>query len=180
MGHGSNGVVVGARLRDLDGARVLAPAEEGAAAGVADLRPVDVQVVVVKAGNERRRDDGPEPVSLLHHVQLGPAPEVQPHLRGLGSLDADLDPAGAVDAGIGSTPDVRRRGVEVTRFLSGTDARHQNERQSKLPHLVSPRSRRAAPRRPPVAGSREQGMNRTLEEKRIMNRRRAPGKPAAG
>ena len=134
-------VVVDARLGDLDGARVLAAAEERVAALVVHLDAVDDQRVVVQAGRERRRRDRPDAVRLLHHVHLRPAPEVQADLRGLGSLEADLHSPGAVDARILGSPDVGRRGLEVDRLLGGadacrgTDTRGEKNGQSNLLHL---------------------------------------------
>ena len=69
--------------------------------------------------------DRPEAVRLLRHVRLRPAPEVHPDFRGLGGLDPDLHPAGAVDTRILRSPDVGLGGLEVRRLLSGTDTRRE-------------------------------------------------------
>ena len=135
--HVLDRVVVGARLRHLDGARVLAPAEERMAARVGELRAVDDHRVVVQAGNERRRDHRPEPVRLLLHVDLRPAPEVHPGLGGIGRLDADLDPAGAVHAGILGAPHVGLGRLELTGLLRRTDRRHRQQRQRESQLLSS-------------------------------------------
>jgi hypothetical protein len=89
--HVLDRIVVRARFRNFNRARPAVAAEVSAAPGIGDVGPVDDEHVVVEAGSQRRRREGPEPVGLLHHVRLGAAPEVDPHLGGVGSLHAQLD-----------------------------------------------------------------------------------------
>src|SRR5688572_33261718 len=99
-----------------------AAAVKRVAARIADFRAVDVDLVVVQAGNERRGRDGPEAVGLLLHVDLGPAPEVELHLVCLGRLDPDLHASRVIDARIFGAPDVRLRGPELSALLGATNA----------------------------------------------------------
>ena len=71
----------------------------------------------MQAGHERLGDDAPDAVRLLHHVDLRPAPEVQPDLRGIGRLEPDFNPPLAVDARILRVPHVGGGRPEVRRFL---------------------------------------------------------------
>ena len=135
--HVLDRVVRRAGFRHLDGARVLAAAEERTAAGVGHLHAVHDQHVVVQARHERLGDDTPHAVRLLHHVDLRPAPEVQPDLRRVGRLQPDLDSSLAVDAGVLRIPDVGGGRPKVSRLLRRAEAARsgqQHQRQSKSCH----------------------------------------------
>src|SRR6187549_2684706 len=88
--HVLDGVEVDAGLGYFHRARVPAAAVERMAPRIADLGAVDVDLIVVQPGHERRRRDGPESVGLLFHVDLRAAPEIQFDLAGLRRLDANL------------------------------------------------------------------------------------------
>src|SRR5690349_10633687 len=105
--------------------------------GIADLRAVDDQRVIVKAGNERGSGDRPESILLLFHVDLRTAPEIQSHLRRIGSLHANLYSPGAVNPRILRCPHVGGGGLKIARFLCTAKACEKNNCHSDLLHLYS-------------------------------------------
>src|ERR1700682_1839228 len=84
MGYILRRIIGGAWLRDFYAACEPAASEVRLSPGIADVRTVNVQGVIVEAGNERNRSDGPEPIRLFLHINLRSAPEIQLDLRGLG------------------------------------------------------------------------------------------------
>src|SRR5205823_5898609 len=111
--HILNRVIGGTWLRNLDPARFLGSTKERMCVEIADFHAIDDQRVVVKAGYERRSRDGPVSVRLFLHIHLRPAPEIQPDLRGIGSLHANLYSPGAVNSRILRSPDIRRNGLKT-------------------------------------------------------------------
>ena len=107
VGYRVDCVIGLARLRNFHGARMPGAAEVRVAAGIADISPVDNHGVVVQAGCQRRGRGSPESIRLLQHVDFGAAPEVQSDLRGIGSLDPNLN----------SRPDVSTRGYSEPHTL---------------------------------------------------------------
>jgi len=93
-------IIYCASLRYFDRTRPFASPEIGRAARIAHFGPVHDQRVVVETGSHSWRREGPIPVGFLLHVRLGSAPEVDAHLSGIRSFDADLHARVGVNARI--------------------------------------------------------------------------------
>src|SRR5581483_5583035 len=128
-------IISRARLRHFYTTCWFASSKEGMSVGIADLRSINNQGVVVKAGNQRRGRDGPESILLFLHVQFRTAPKVQSDFCSIWSFHANLYSAGAVNPRILRCPDVGRRGLKIPCFLCTAKTRKKNNCDSEVSHL---------------------------------------------
>jgi hypothetical protein len=109
------------------------------AAGVADFRAVNGERAVVESRNEGRSGDRPEAIGLLRHVELRPAPEIEPNFAGVGRLDPELRPGGAVDTRPERIRNIGGGWLELAGLLCAAQARKHdkhNECDSNSLHSV--------------------------------------------
>ena len=123
MRHVLGQIVVGACFGDFNRARPFAAAKVGRASGIAEFSAIDDDCVVMKAGRHGLCRKSPIPVGLLLHVGFFAAPEIDPHLRRIGRLEANLDTRVAIDLRVLGVENVGGSWLEITRALSKAKTR---------------------------------------------------------
>ena len=132
MRHILRGVIRGTGLGDFDAAGRAATAKIRVGVRIAYIRAIDLQRVVVEAGNKWRRSRQPGAVGLLGHVDFRAAPEVELHGGGVRRFHAHLHFAGAIDARVLGAPNICFGRLERIRLLGpAQNCGHEEQRENR-------------------------------------------------